>query len=396
MAQDNQEVKRGLEASHLSSNQSSFAQPIPVPAIVISYAGTVETAVTENDKIAFDLSNSNLDPNNTDNTDNTDNENNKVDELLRKADAFLEAGCHKEGLQTLEEALSLAIDNRTRRIIQIAIAHTFRTLRRFDQAVAQYKVILKPYGPMDNQPKEVVESLVPIFMGLAFSYLALQDYKSAIEFCNTILKKNPGYSPACQLMGDIHSSHCRFEDAIRYYSNMIIMKTAEGSDRNWINASYDRGRAYFHLGQYQNAVKDFKTVLSVYPKDEDAQYWSGISYYMLKDYPAALSCFKEITERNPKWVDACAYQAAIHCDLNEFEKAVQRYQSILAIDSTSSLAKVGLKGIAEKICSSPLIDQYEIYCKKTGKTYMINKLDPNMDLDSHNGSVVALSATVKK
>src|ERR1700678_4350586 len=78
---------------------------------------------------------------------------------------------------------------------------------------------------------------------------------------------------------------CRSEDpprAIAACSGLI--GSGNMADATLAEAFKDRGRAYFHKGDYDDALKDFDHALQIKPNYEDALLDRGSAYALKQDY----------------------------------------------------------------------------------------------------------------
>jgi len=63
--------------------------------------------------------------------------------------------------------------------------------------------------------------------------------------------------------------------AIGYLNNAIKLQP------DYAQAYYNRGNAYYGLGLYQRAIKDYNEAIRLKPKDVDAYYNRGNAYFFL-------------------------------------------------------------------------------------------------------------------
>ena len=63
--------------------------------------------------------------------------------------------------------------------------------------------------------------------------------------------------------------------AIGYLNNAIKLQP------DYAQAYYNRGNAYYGLGMYQRAIKDYNETIRLKPKDIDAYYNRGNAYFFL-------------------------------------------------------------------------------------------------------------------
>ena len=75
-------------------------------------------------------------------------------------------------------------------------------------------------------------------------------------------------------------------------------------------AYYNRGLAYFDLGQLERAIQDYDEVIHLYPVYAEAYYNRGFAYRPLGKKTEAITNFKvfiTLTE-NPEWIEMVSQQ----------------------------------------------------------------------------------------
>lgn len=127
----------------------------------------------------------------------------------------------------------------------------------------------------------------------------------------------------------------------------------------------ERGTSAYKQGQFERAIKDFKSVVSARPKDAEARYMLGITYQGAGKYDAAIVELEKAVELDPKMAKGyyqlgiahrskgstkAAYRALEKCihlapDLGgarlilaqmytkdkKFDKAIEQYESLLEL-----------------------------------------------------------------
>jgi tetratricopeptide (TPR) repeat protein len=139
-----------------------------------------------------------------------------------------------------------------------------------------------------------------------------------------------------------------------------------------INASSPKVSYYFGLslktlGQYDNALKYLKRVVTKFPRDLIARNERGRLYLLMKDYPRAIADFEKVLGIDPENVEAYFHLKNAYGAVGEEEKArnaANLYERFRASESsflnnvpTDSLSSVRRERqpIHEHI-SAPLVD----------------------------------------
>jgi tetratricopeptide (TPR) repeat protein len=100
----------------------------------------------------------------------------------------------------------------------------------------------------------------------------------------------------------------KIKEAIALYDRFIKThpKRAEGY--------FNRGNAYYDLGQNQHAVKDYSEAIRLGPKDGEAYLSRGNAYRRLKQDQAALADYNAAIKFNPPDARAYINRGSIHFD----------------------------------------------------------------------------------
>lgn len=138
--------------------------------------------------------------------------------------------------------------------------------------------------------------------------------------------------------GRLNEAVVEFNEAIAEYSKAIIV------DPLMLAAAYhERGRAYLHLGQPQQAIKDLDEGLRLLPQrlsPERAAFYlnRGAAYNALGQAERALHDFDEAIRLDPR--DAMAYynRGASYNALNQFQRALQDFDKAIQLDPHFPLA----------------------------------------------------------
>lgn len=113
---------------------------------------------------------------------------------------------------------------------------------------------------------------------------------------------------------------------------IILLFTTSCVDAAQINTDamlqYNQGIDYYKIGQYDEAIKSFKTAIRLDPNYVDAYYNLGSVLEYLQQYDAALAIFKQIIVRKPDDYDSVYKAAWLSYKLGEDQKA-KTYLSII-------------------------------------------------------------------
>jgi tetratricopeptide (TPR) repeat protein len=88
----------------------------------------------------------------------------------------------------------------------------------------------------------------------------------------------------------------------------------------------DRGWAYLHLKDYQQAIADFNSALDLKPNYAWAYGSRGLTYHLLKDYQQAIADFDRAIELNPEYTWAYGSRGRSFHVLKDYQRAIADYE----------------------------------------------------------------------
>src|ERR1051326_9390814 len=83
----------------------------------------------------------------------------------------------------------------------------------------------------------------------------------------------------------------------------------------------NRGRAYYHKGQYDKAIADLSDAIRLDPQLSDPFYWRGKSYNEKGQFQNAIPDFTEAIQLDPEH-DDYTDRAFAYIGLGEYDKAI--------------------------------------------------------------------------
>jgi tetratricopeptide (TPR) repeat protein len=190
---------------------------------------------------------------------------------------------------------------------------------------------------------------------IAKSLLNQKQFKEALDYIDKTLQLDSSYYDAYIMGGDIYTLYGvqqadnpeaqqqLLSNAIFYY-NLYLEKTGDSG-----RANYYRGKAYFSLNDYENAVKDFQSAQRQGVDKPDLMALIGRSYSRLKDYSRAVEALndyeKSVLQADPnyQWTkeDASIFleRAKAEAGIGDSTSrltARQDFQKALELDSTDA------------------------------------------------------------
>jgi tetratricopeptide (TPR) repeat protein len=165
---------------------------------------------------------------------------------------------------------------------------------------------------------------------------SLKDYSRAAESYEITLRiagnsRNPA-NPA--LLTELYNSlgFCEFELG-EYVKTIDNEKKAIAGDRNFADAWFNRGYAYYRLGQLPDAIDDLNKAISLLDKHPEWHYVLGRAYLDKKDFVSAATQFAtyQQTDKELAIPDAIYRQGYCNYMLQNYTVALPFYSRSLAL-----------------------------------------------------------------
>ena len=139
--------------------------------------------------------------------------------------------------------------------------------------------------------------------------------------------------------GGVFSRTGRWEDIYSNFKNVKInnSETNSYSSNTNLNDSksaqeyFDKGKSYFDLEQYYNAVSDFDKAIELDPEFRDAYFQRGYCKDELEDYYGAISDYSKAIELDPGSV-AYNNRGVAKNNLKDYNGAISDYSKAIELD----------------------------------------------------------------
>ena len=130
-------------------------------------------------------------------------------------------------------------------------------------------------------------------------------------------------------VGDGWFERQSFEEAIRHFSRIIHSGTV--SKKELGGAFYNRGNAFYELGSFDLAIKDYSRALSLNPVDVDAYYNRGNIYFDLGDLERAIKDYTNAIRLEPAHDFAYFNRANCYLRQGKMEQAKADYRKAYSL-----------------------------------------------------------------
>jgi tetratricopeptide (TPR) repeat protein len=224
----------------------------------------------------------------------------------------------------------------------------------FKQANAEFDLLLK---------EDSLNTIALYSKGVANEMRG--DYHTAIENYTKAIKLNPNFTLAYykransrKLLGDNTSALADLKKSIEIKPEFAVAiveaasleaapkdvdKTIVKMLSNSINQKSDsdilyqfRGYYQYHLGNSEEAIKDFEQALKLNPANVESLYYSGIIYGERKEYPKAIENLSNMIKLDEDSKAAYLYRGIFYFNNEENEKACADFKKAAELGESSA------------------------------------------------------------
>ena len=264
--------------------------------------------------------------------------------------SYLKTGDKNNARMAFEAAATASFDKQIKEVAMYNYALLIHetAFTGFGESVTIFEDFLNDF-PNSQYADKVNDYLVEV-------YLTTKNYEAALNSINKIKHPSTKILEAKQdilfQLGTQAFTNMKLDDAVRLFTEAISLGAYNMESRN--DAYFWRGESYYRMGEYENAISDYRTYLNnTRQRNTDmyalAYYNLGYSYFKQKDYPAALSRFRQYTEmegnrQSPSLADAynrigdCLYQN------RQFAQAEESYSQAAQLSPSAADYSVFQKG----------------------------------------------------
>ncbi|RMG68983.1 MAG: tetratricopeptide repeat protein [Calditrichaeota bacterium] len=225
----------------------------------------------------------------------------------------------------------------------------FRRQNRIRCAIPHYEALVQS---KIEDPK-VLKNYWAVLAGM---YFEIGDPR-AIEAQQKVVALDPADAEASALLARIME---RFgQDPLPALEEAFLKDTTN------IENARAYGRAAFDTGEYQKALRAYRTIVNQNPEDMDAWMYLARSYEGLDKLQKAIHIYRQILTKQPTHLNALVSLASVYSRMHQFQKARSYIRKALKIDPNYGYAYLVMGQIYEDAVS---------YCssrrkKKKGFTY---------------------------
>ena len=150
-----------------------------------------------------------------------------------------------------------------------------------------------------------------------------RNYKVAEDLIDFILKIDPGFAPAYELMGSIYIEKGNLEEGKLYLENALKIDP-------WnVAALSELGQLYFNQGNFEKAAEMWKKELELSPNNYVTYFMITNAYIQNQDYTKAAKILEKFLNRFPKSILGKYQLSSIYKCLGRFIEAEGLQEDIL-------------------------------------------------------------------
>lgn len=229
-------------------------------------------------------------------------------------------------------------------------AESFAANRQFEEAIAQYNIVLK----MNDNAPNLAESQLKSRYGLGYCYFNQQQYEQALTHFKVYTDKlktasnRLNYEDALARMGDCYFVNKNYAEAQRLYDQVVATGK---TDKDY--ATYQKGLMLAYQDKGQEAKAAFDKVLTQYPNSryiDDAMYQIGVIDLNSGNYQVAVRDFTRlIQQQNRSFLVPAALlkRALAYSNLQSNQEAISDYKTIVSKYPTSKYAQDAISGLQD-------------------------------------------------
>ena len=155
----------------------------------------------------------------------------------------------------------------------------------------------------------------------------LGEYQKAKAFFEKAIEINPSFADAHNNLGVIYKGFKNLPKAIICYEKTIEV------DPDNVNALNNLGSIYVDMEEYQKAKDYLEKAITIDPNFVSGLNNLGSTFYKLGNHQKAIECFEKAITIDPNFAKAHNNLGIIFHDLNEYKKAIKCYEKAIVVDS---------------------------------------------------------------
>ncbi|MBQ8848057.1 MAG: tetratricopeptide repeat protein [Candidatus Gastranaerophilales bacterium] len=198
---------------------------------------------------------------------------------------------------------------------------------KFSEALAQYLNI-------DNKTAEVN-------MAIASCYWQLNDYLNANKYYQAVLAQNPANTDALlnsawayYSMNDFNNAKLTANKLLAYdKTNQSAKEILKNIEENEFSSLLQKAIENYENGDFENSINLLNKVLTQKPNEEYANYYKGLCFEELKKPNEAIKQYKLLISKSPEFAPVYYSLAIAQDNMEKYQEAVSNYNTFLTLKS---------------------------------------------------------------
>jgi tetratricopeptide (TPR) repeat protein len=176
------------------------------------------------------------------------------------------------------------------------------------------------------------------YLGIARAKYSQEKYEDAIYYSEIASKINQFPAFASFIAGDSYCQLDQYKKCIEALSRSIEIDPLAVDAHFYVGgeAYFIRGNAHYSLGEYSEAIKDFKEFRNIVPSwyylYDDVENRIGWSYYHLDDFQKAIESFSGQINKVPNSASGYDDRGYVYYQMREYELAVKDLEMAIQIN----------------------------------------------------------------
>lgn len=231
----------------------------------------------------------------------------------------------KEDYISASNAFRMALENDKENPFYLnSLAFAYVQLEQYNTAVELYKKAIEK-NPDNEWTSVVAQALAAIY------YKINNDYEAAVAVLEYALSLTKDKGPVYTLFGDIYFDDGNMNAAIKYY-NMALLEGIKD-----VKIYTRLAMAYWESNSVQDAIDCYNLAINADPSYDIAHNNLGVIYLdTLNDLNRALACFTEAVDLNPDYTLAHFNLGRCYALLNRKVEAATEFQRAIDINETTN------------------------------------------------------------
>jgi tetratricopeptide (TPR) repeat protein len=186
---------------------------------------------------------------------------------------------------------------------------------------------------------------------LGVEYERRQDYDRAIACFQKTIELDPNHTPAYNNLAGAYMTQGKFAEALKIYQRALMIRDRPSDPALWGRSRRlyaiirrNTAKAYLHLGQPENALREAKQAINVLPIDPASYLLLGEIHQAQNQVEAAIKAYREGLRRvrSDAANELRLALAGLYARNHRWDEAIKEWQTVLQSQPRNPAANVSL------------------------------------------------------